>query len=299
MLSNKYIKESAIEVGFDLVGVTQPRDFDENRIHFEKWVASGAADSLDYMSKYMDVRFNPAMLLEGTRTVVVCALNYKNQFSIDQPLEGDAKIASYALATDYHKVIRRQLKALSRKLQECEPSLSARCCVDTAPLLEKQLAHEAGLGWIGRQSLLITPQFGSYVVLGVLLLTAEVDQIDSPYSGATCGSCRRCIEQCPNSAIGEERTIDSRLCISAQTVECDNTQGVELHGWLFGCDECQRCCPHNAHTPLATSSSISPIAAPLSSQGWSEMRSEEFAAKFGNSPLKRAGLERLQKNAKR
>ncbi|MFI3315978.1 MAG: tRNA epoxyqueuosine(34) reductase QueG [Rikenellaceae bacterium] len=296
VLDYNYIKESAIDVGFDLVGITQPREFEVNRIAFEEWIESGRADNLPYMSRYMDARFNPAALLDNTRSVVVCALNYKNQFSCSQSMSDRPKIASYALARDYHKVIRKMLKALLLKLQAAHPSLRGRCCVDTAPLLEKQLALEAGLGWIGRQSLLITPQFGSFVLLGVLLIDDVASLYDSATQGVGCAECRRCIENCPSGAIGDKRTVDSRKCISALTVECDNPQGEELHGWIFGCDECQNCCPYNHHTPLATNPSIQPLFTPLAKEKWCSMTPEEFAEQLGATPLKRGGLERLQGN---
>ncbi len=296
MLTNNFIKESAYSTGFDLVGITIPREFEGSRTRFQHWIESGAADSIDYMKRYMDQRFNPANLLEGCRTVVVCALNYKNCFSIGQKDSRLPKIASYALAADYHKVIRKQLKALLRTLQSVEPTLKGRCCVDTAPLLEKRLAVEAGIGWIGRQSLLITPQFGSFVLLGVLLLDGSVDQIDAPFDSKGCGECSLCVDSCPTGAISNQRTIDSRRCISAQSVECDNTENQDLNGWIFGCDACQSCCPHNRNTPLATNPLIKPIFAPIAAREWLEMSEEEFAKKLNATPMRRGGLKRLKRN---
>ncbi len=298
MLKNNFIKESAIIAGFDLVGITLPKEFEENRVAYMEWLKSGAAENLSYMQLYLDQRFNPANLLDATRSIVVCALNYKNRFSLSQTDSTLPKIASYALSRDYHKVIRKQLKELLRRLQKVEPTLKGRCCVDTAPILEKQLAVEAGLGWIGRQSLLVTPQFGSFVTLGILLLDQEVDTFDSPLLGVGCGECRRCIEACPTGAIGENRTIDSRRCVSALTVECDNVQDKALDGWIFGCDGCQSVCPYNRNTPLASNPAIEPIFAPISAEKWRSMSSEEFAERLSSTPLKRGGLARLQRNCK-
>ncbi len=294
MLKNSYIKEFATEVGFDLVGVTYPREFEQNRTHFEGWLASGRADTLGYMHKYMDVRFDPSKLLDGTKTVVVCAINYKNSFSLAQKDNSLPKIASYALNTDYHKVVRNSLKKLLKKLQATDPTLSGRCCTDTAPLLEKQLAVEAGLGWIGRQSLLVTPEFGTFVVLGVLLLSSEVDHFDSPFEGSGCGECNACVAHCPTAALSGDKMVDSRHCISALTIECDNPHGEDLHGWIFGCDECQRHCPHNRESPLATNPALKPIFAPITTQEWLKMSPEEFTQRLGTTPMKRGGLERLQ-----
>ncbi len=293
MLSQQYIKESAIKEGFDLCGITQSLHFGDAQGRYMQWIESGRGDALPYMHKYTEVRFDPSLIMEGCQSAVVCAINYKSNFSL---AESDApKIASYALCEDYHRTVRRSLKALLRTLKERYPQLNGRCCVDTAPLLEKHLAQRAGLGWIGRQSLLITPEYGSFVVLGVLLLDDVTDSYDAPYTGRGCGSCRACIEACPAGAISDERTVDSRLCISAQSVECDFTS-VELSGWVFGCDECQMCCPHNQHTPLATNPSMQPIFAPISYDAWQRMSQEEFISQLNKTPLKRAGLERILRN---
>ncbi len=244
----------------------------------------------------MEVRFNPANLMESTRAVVVCALNYKNSYSLDPQGFSRPRIASYALAPDYHKVVRKMLKSLLRELQVSNPALRGRSCVDTAPLLEKQLAYEAGLGWIGRQSLLVTPQFGSFVVLGVLLLDQEVDAIDSPFEGEGCGQCRRCVDACPTKAILPTRMIDTRRCISAQSVECSEPQIDNLHGWIFGCEECQSCCPYNRATPMAAATVIAPILTPPTAEQWGAMSSDEFLKIAGATPLRRGGIERIERN---
>ncbi len=298
MLSQQYIKESATKVGFDLCGVTQSLHFGDAQRRYMQWSESGKGDALPYMHRYMEVRFDPSLVMEGCHTAVVCAINYKNAFSLTQRRDCTMpKIASYALCEDYHRIVRRSLKALLRELKGRYPSLNGRCCVDTAPLLEKHIAQRAGLGWIGRQSLLITPEYGSFVVLGVLLLDHQTDNYDTPYEGIGCAECRACIKACPNGAISDERTVDSRLCISAQSVECDSTS-VELGGWAFGCDECQMCCPHNQHTPLATNSEMQPIFAPILYSAWQEMSQEEFASQLSKTPLKRAGLERILRNCR-
>ncbi len=296
MLSLHHIKESATKVGFDLCGATPVLHFGDAQSRYMEWLESGQGEALPYMHKYMEVRFDPAEIMEGCKSAVVCAINYKNSFSLAQRGEREVpKIASYALNADYHNTIRRSLKALLRELKNHYPTLNGRCCVDTAPLLEKHLATRAGLGWIGRQSLLVTEEYGSFVVLGVLLLDDEVDNYDAPYEGKGCAECRACLKACPNGAISDNRTIDSRLCISAQSVECDTTK-QPLRGWIFGCDECQMCCPHNQHTPMATNPAMQPIFAPISYKAWQSLTAEEFTAKLNKTPLKRAGLERILRN---
>ncbi len=246
------------------------------------------------MSRYQDVRFSPSLLIDGACSVIVCAINYKNRHSLSQGSSQDPKIASYALNRDYHKTIRKRLKRLLKALQERYPGLEGRCFVDSAPLLEKQLAVDAGLGWIGRQSLLITPEHGSFVLLGEIVIDRSVDIYDTPYQGKGCGACRLCTERCPAQAITSERMIDARRCISCRTVEVDNNSDITLAGWVFGCDECQICCPHNSSTPLQDDPDFMPIIEPISTSEWSELSQEQFAEEFGATPLKRAGLERIK-----
>ena len=160
---------------------------------------------------------------------------------------------------------------------------------------------EAGLGWIGRQSLLITPEFGSYVLLGELVLDMEADAYDAPYEGVGCGECRRCMDACPTSAIVAPMTIDTSKCISCRTIESDNDANIDLHGWIFGCEECQNCCPYNRQAAIHRNEAFNPLFDPreISAEEWQAMNEEEFLARFGTTPLKRSRLERIKKNIKK
>jgi epoxyqueuosine reductase len=185
-----------------------------------------------------------------------------------------------------------------KQLQATNPSLTGRAFVDSAPLLEKQYAVEAGLGWIGRQSLLITPEYGSYVLLGELVLCEEADRYDTPYTGIGCGECRRCMEACPTGAVVSEMTINTSRCISCHTIEAEPQTSLDLHGWIFGCDECQNICPYNRRATLHRNPSFDPLFDPrnISAEQWREMSEEDFSVRFGSTPLKRSGLERIKKN---
>jgi epoxyqueuosine reductase len=193
------------------------------------------------------------------------------------------------------------LQQLLKALQTVHPELQGRAFVDSAPLLEKQLAVEAGLGWIGRQSLLVTPEFGSYVLLGELVLSGVADRYDTPYSGVGCGECRRCIDACPTGAIVAPMTINTAACISCRTIESENEKNIDLHGWIFGCDECQNSCPYNKRAALHRNSNFNPLFDPreISAEQWLSMSDEEFLARFGTTPLKRSGLERIKQNIKK
>ena len=184
MISGQYIKKLAENAGFDLCGITPCKHLAENESYFREWLAKGYGSSLEYLERNLDKRFDVRHLVEGAQTVVVCAVSYKNPLGEGYPPGCRTKIASYARSRDYHPVLKRMLGTMLEALRRQYPGLTGRTFVDTAPLLEKQLAVEAGLGWIGRQSLLLTPQYGSYVLLGELVLTLPSDQYDAPFAGA-------------------------------------------------------------------------------------------------------------------
>ena len=298
MLHIEHIKRVAREVGFDLCGVVQCRDLGEDKLFLEEWIEKGLASSLDYLKRNIDRRANVTTLVDGAKSVIVCGVAYKNHTSEGYPQGHNAKVASYACTTDYHTTIKQMLFELSARLKEIEPTLSGRCFVDSAPIFEKRYAVEAGLGWIGRQSLLVTPQFGTFVLLGEIVVTAECDHYDKPLVSVGCGECRRCVETCPNGAV-KERHIDTSRCISCATIENKGKgEQCDLHGWIFGCDECQIVCPYNRKAPRATNPLVAPIFNPveMSPEEWISLSEEEFSAKFGTTPLERAGLERLKDN---
>ena len=233
MLESQRIKSLARETGFDLCGIARARRFDLNEEAFRRWLERGYDASLTYMRNHLDMRFDARRLVEGARTVVVCAVSYRSSVSEGYGAECRTRIASYACCRDYHKTIRKMLLKMLHTLQTANPALAGRVFVDSAPLLEKQAAVEAGLGWIGKQSLLITPGLGSFVLLGELVLCDEADRYDTPYTRNGCGDCRRCIDACPTGALTAPMTVDATRCISCHTVEAPPENEVDLHGWIF------------------------------------------------------------------
>ena len=189
MIDHLYIKRLAAGAGFDLCGIAPCRHLAENEALFRAWLARGRQSSLGYLERNVDKRFDARRLVEGARTAVVCAVSYKNRVGEGYPPGHRTKVASYACAADYHATLRTMLGGMLDALRAAHPGLGGRAFVDTAPLAEKQLAVEAGLGWIGRQSLLVTPQYGSYVVLGELILTEETDRYDAPFEGSRQSLC--------------------------------------------------------------------------------------------------------------
>lgn len=298
MLDRSIIKKLAVAAGFDRCGVAPCRHLTENEAHFRGWLAEGYQASLGYMERNAEKRFDPRRLVEGARTVVVCAVSYKNRTGEGYPPGYRAKVASYACTEDYHTTIREMLGRLFGELKDRYPTLTGRAFVDTAPLAEKQWAVEAGLGWIGRQSLLVTPDFGTYVLLGELLLCDEAESYDAPLEGPGCGNCTRCVDNCPTGAIVAPRLIDAGRCISCHTIEREPISAIDLDGWIFGCDACQSCCPYNLRAPQHTNRAFDPLFDPaaMMPDEWLALDEEEFARRFGRTPLTRSGLERIRQN---
>ena len=301
MILSDHIKSAAQRLGFDLCGIARCQNFEVNERAYMRWLELGYDSSLGYMRNHLDKRFDVRQLVDGAKTVVVCAVSYKSEISGGYTESDRCKIASYACNRDYHKTLKKMLLRLLAELQSQYPQLQGRTFVDSAPLLEKQYAVEAGLGWIGRQSLLVTPEFGSYVLLGELVLDVEADVYDAPYEGVGCGECRRCMEACPTSAIVAPMTINTAKCISCRTIETENDTNIDLHGWIFGCEECQNCCPYNRRAAMHRNEAFNPLFDPrdISAEQWLAMSEEEFSTRFGVTPLKRSGLERIKKNIKK
>lgn len=305
MLKSLRIKKLAAGAGFDLCGIATCRHMAQNEAWFRAWLDQGHHSTLDYLTRNLDKRFDTRKLVEGAQTAVVCAVSYKNPVGEGYPQGHRTKIASYACTTDYHATIKTMLGGMLKTLQQENPGLEGRAFVDTAPLLEKQLAVEAGLGWVGRQSLLLTPRYGSYILLGELLLTDQTDLYDVPFEGSRCGRCRNCIDSCPTGAIVAPKVIDTRRCISCLTVEREGgtTDGTasdaeNLDGWIFGCDRCQSCCPYNQKAPMHTNPAFDMLFDPLSMTpaDWQTMDETEFHTRMGTTPLTRSGLKRIQRN---
>ncbi len=292
------IKRIAHEVGFDLCGVAQCRKLEQDSAFLRQWLEQGFAGPLEYLKKNVERRGDATSLVEGAESVIVCAVSYKNAISDGYPRNQKAKIASYACNVDYHRTIKDMLFEMCRRMKAVDADFSARCFVDSAPIFEKRYAVEAGLGWIGRQSLLVTPDYGTFVLLGEIVMTAQCDEYDKPIEGVGCGECRRCVEACPNGAI-QERHIDTTRCISCATIERRGEgESCPLHGWIFGCDECQTVCPYNRKAPLATNPRFVPIFDPteMTPSEWLSLSEEEFSERFASTPMERAGLERLKGN---
>ena len=299
MIPRNLIIKAAKKVGFDLVGVVRAESLAEERKRFEEWLLAGNHSTLRYLERNIDKRFDVQRLVENSHSMVVCAVSYLSTYGRGYDEECKTKIASYALNDDYHLTIKSMLGELAEELKTMNRELKFRAFVDSAPVAEKSLAVRAGFGWIGRQSLVVNPKLGTMMHLGELIIDDVVDEYDTPMQGVGCGSCRRCVEACPNRAILDNRTIDTRRCISCRTIEREGeAEAINLDGWIFGCDACQSVCPFNEHAPLHTNPKFDPRINPyeLTAERWLSMTDEEFCAVAGTTPMTRSGLERIKSN---
>jgi epoxyqueuosine reductase len=290
---SQLIKEIAIHTGFDLVGVISP----DQPLHypvFEKWLESGRHAEMSYLSsdRSRRLRSNPSLLLTGCRSIVVLGFRYPAANHSSAGLVG--RIASYAWIKDYHVLLDQQLNELVRSIEhQLKIPIGYRIYCDTGPVLERDLAQQAGLGWIGKNTCLIHPRYGSFFFLAEIFLDTELEH-DTPFSEDRCGNCTRCIEACPTGCIMPDRTIDASRCISYLTIEL---KGVIPHGlrssidnWIFGCDLCQQACPWNAH--LAKLGKVSYNTPELEDKspsliGELKLSPEDFQQKYKQASLKR------------
>jgi len=234
--------------------VARAQRLEEGEFGLRHWLDDGYQADMRYMEEHAEMRQDPRLLVEGARTVISLLLPYK----YDRLMEGPARIAQYAYDDDYHERMKGMLLRLLEALREQVPGLEARAFVDTAPISDKHWAARAGLGWIGCNTLLVNPHYGSYCFLGELVTAEEADSYDTPLT-ERCGDCRSCVEACPNGALvfREELGIyqlDARRCTSYNTVENRaDALPEQLHtrGYLFGCDICQQACPYNRQAPAS------------------------------------------------
>jgi epoxyqueuosine reductase len=260
------VKDLGRQIGFDLVGITVPAPA-AGAAYYRRWLAAGYAARMHYLAQNVRIREQPALLLPGARSVICVAVNYKRSDGYERspatpprhPTGPMGRIAQYARGRDYHLVLREMLHTLVERLRlHLHEPFEARCFVDTGPVLERELAAAAGLGWIGRNTCLINAQLGSYVLLGEVITTLELAP-DSPVP-ARCGTCTRCLDRCPTQALVAPHTLDASRCIAYLTIEHRAEIPANLHrslgSWLFGCDECQQVCPYNARAPLGTCSGL-------------------------------------------
>lgn len=295
------IKQKAHQLGFDLCGITKARPLDEYGPYLKAWVGEGMNDKMQYLARDIEKRLDPGSLFTGARSLVITGLNY---YSVNgQKHPGTPVLSRYTYGINYHDVISEKLGLLFEWIKSVKPEAEGRSVVDSAPLLEKAWAREAGLGWQGRHSVLINKKIGSFFFIGSLILNLELET-DSPYSEDNCKDCRICIGACPTGAINENRTIDARRCIANLTIENRGPIPREILPLMgkriYGCDRCQEVCPWNKkavpnRTPEFT---LNEEVAEMSSEEWLNLTKEQFSRLFAGSAVERVKYEQFVRNVR-
>jgi epoxyqueuosine reductase len=294
--TTRLIKETAVELGFAVCGISRAEKLDIEARRLGKWLGRKGHGQMHYMADQSDVRIDPDRLLPGAQSVISLAHNYY------QPGRETAgyRIARYAQGKDYHRIITRKLQKLAETVNSAAGDVQMRCAVDSGPIMEKAWAARSGLGWIGKNGLLINPRSGSFHFLAELILDIELE-FDQPISDH-CGTCRRCIDACPTKAIVEPHVIEASRCISYLTVESKGDLPEDMAGtysdWIFGCDICQEACPFNRFAQPTDEQAFQPRPDifHMTVDDWRRLTPRKFEELFQGTPVKRTGYEGLMRN---
>ena len=308
------VKALARDVGFDLVGITHANPIDR-AAYYRGWLAAGYAGTMGYLHRNVRLRLDPAGLLPGARSIVCAALAYKRsdgyeprneQSGVSGAIPVDScptgRVAQYARGHDYHVVLHHMLDQLIRTARDqLHEPFEARVFVDTGPVLERELAAAAGLGWIGRNTCLLNGRLGSYLLLGEAVTTLDLHP--DPPAVPRCGRCTRCVDTCPTRALVQPHMLDARRCIAYLTIEHRGEVSAELRGlsgdWVFGCDLCQQVCPYNARAPLGTHPEITADRLPgrIALHALLEASRGDYRRLVRGTATGRARIEMLRRNA--
>lgn len=293
------IRQEAARLGFEFVGIARAERLDEEAERLEQWLNAGMHGRMQYMENHFEKRVDPTKLVEGSRSVISLMYNY---YTEEEQADPDApKISRYAYGKDYHHVIKHKLKDLLHFIREEIGEVAGRCFVDSAPVLERDWAKRSGIGWTGKNTLLIHPKAGSYYFLAELILDLDL-VYDHPIKDY-CGTCTRCIDACPTEAIAPGGyLVDGSKCISYFTIELRDALPEEYRGqfenWMFGCDICQEVCPWNRFSKPHREPAFAPHPDLLDMrrEDWQEITEEVFREIFRGSAVKRTKYAGLKRN---
>lgn len=286
-------------MGFNYCGIAKAEFLNDDARRLEHWLNKGFNGTMQYMENYFDLRVNPQKIVPGAKSVITLLQNY---YPEQQQQNNNYKVAKYAYGKDYHEIIRAKLKQLLANMNATIGSIDGRGFVDSAPVLERAWAIKSGLGWIGKNGNLITKQSGSFFFIATIIVDIEL-LYDDAYAKDFCGSCTKCIDQCPTNAILPNKVIDGSKCISYYTIELkdalinENMKG-KFDNWMFGCDTCQDVCPWNRFSSPTNEINFTPIPEILNftNQQWEELTEESFKQIFKESPLKRTKYKGIKRN---
>jgi len=293
----KQIKNKALELGFSDVGFAKSRELTEEKQNYSNWLNNEYQADMNYLANNFEKRFNPELLVENSKTVISVLLNYYPD-KIQE--ENTLQISKYAYGRDYHKVVKSKLKKLAEYINNELVNINYRYFTDSAPVLDRKWAQLSGLGWIGKNSLLINKKLGSFFFIGELIIDIELEY-DTPIKDA-CGTCTKCIDACPTNAIVQEKIIDANRCISYLTIENKAEINAEFKSLfsnqIFGCDICQDVCPWNSKLETTHEKDFQPKEKlfSLTKEDWINLDKEKFNKIFQASAVKRAKYEGLKRN---
>ena len=293
-MSSSLIKQKALQLGFEACGICKAEFAGEHAGYLQKWLDKGYHGEMSYLSKNVEKRCNPSLLIENAKSVIVVALNY---FPEKKQHPDAPQISYYAYGKDYHLVIKDKLQQLYNYIHQELFPVTGRIFCDTAPVLEKYHAQKAGLGWIGKNTQLIIPGKGSFFFLGEIILDCELDY-DMPQENK-CGSCRKCMDACPTQALIAPGLLNATLCVSYLSIECKGILENPLpDNQIYGCDICNKVCPHNQQAKATTVKEFKPSDAflNLTKEQILQMDENTFNDIFKESAVKRIGLQQLKRN---
>lgn len=293
-----FIKSTAAQLGFSFCGVSKAEYLADEAPRLEEWLRRRYHGTMTWMENHFDKRLDPTLLVPDAKSVISLIYNYYPKKDLAR--EGELKIAKYAYGEDYHFVVKEKLKTFMQLIQDKIGDVNGRVFVDSAPVMERAWAKRSGLGWIGKNSLLLNQSMGSFFFLAELIIDLELGY-DGPVKDY-CGTCTACMDACPTEAIPEPYVVDGSRCISYFTIELkeeipDDVKG-KFQDWIFGCDICQDVCPWNRFSKPAHEQRFEPHASltEMARHDWQEITEEVFKKIFGKSAVKRTKLEGLRRN---
>lgn len=299
-MDSGWIVAEAERMGFDACGIAQATALEEESAHVEQWLESDCEGEMGYLTRNKEKRYDPRLLVEGTKSIVTVLYNYYPKQRI-----GDSdkfKIAKYAYGADYHDVLKRKMHQLLEGIEAQTGKLEGtRLFVDSAPVLDRAWAVRCGLGFIGKNTTLIHPKKGSFFFIGHLFLPIELEGTGKPLINR-CGRCTKCLDACPTGALEAPFHIDARKCISYLTIEYKGSlAGIDpktFNGWMYGCDICQDVCPYNRFALPNREPDFQPSERLIAmhDEDWKSLSKEDFDALFKHSAVQRAGYEGLKRN---
>jgi len=298
-LTNEIVTQKAKQIGFDLVGFAKAEILDKESKHLQQWLDKNYQAGMDYMSKNFDKRKNVKRILPNAKSIISLGLNYYTPHQHTNEIS-NGKVSRYGWGKDYHLIIWSMLDELESELKKIDPQFEFISYVDTGPVMDKAWAVRAGIGWLGKHTNVINREIGSWFFIANIITNYEFDYSDQITD--FCGTCKACIDACPTKAIVQEYVVDANKCISYLTIENKSEISAEFKGkfdnWLFGCDICQDVCPWNQKFPVETLlKDFNPQNKELKLDDILEMNEDEFKAKFQTSPIKRAKLNGMKRNA--